>query len=280
MKIDRTAFLSFIVLLSYLAGCSGQGKSFVPPIPGYDLAHKETIVLDKELLEISGMNWMNDGRIAAINDEDGKIFLVNSSNGDFEVSRFGKKRDYEDVVKLDSFYYVLESNGNIHKVPVGIKHVEEEFEFPRDKKIEFESLYYDANLHLLVLVSKEQREVKKGVLAYSFDPVTRDFSDTVLYAIRAKDIHVHLKDNNADFKPSAAAIHPIWHKLFIVASVGKALLQCSLDGKVEKAYRLNPDQFPQPEGITFAPNGDMYISNEGVDGKATILKFTFTGNVK
>ncbi len=192
---------------------------------------------------------------------------------------FGKKRDYEDVVLIDTFYFVLESNGNIHRVPVNVKHVEEEYEFHRKKKIEFESLYIDPN-NKLILLSKEQRESKKGVLAYSFDPVTLTYSDTPVYSIRWKDIRNELKNNNAEFKPSAAAIHPIKKTLFIVASVGKAMLETTLEGEVLAAYEMNPDQFPQAEGITFAPNGDMYISNEGKDGKATILKFPYNGAVK
>lgn len=276
MKVSAISTLLYVLLFCSFSACSRQGKSFVPPIPGYNIAQKQVIVLDKELLEISGMYYLTDTRIAAINDEEGKIFLINSTTGDFTVTKFGRKRDYEDIAMVGNFYYVLESNGNIHRVPVGSEKTEEEFEFPREKKIEFESLYYAPSLGKLVLVSKEQRETKKGVIAYTFSPDSLQFSDHILYEIRRKEIHRLLKDNNADFKPSAAAIHPVLNKLFIVASVGKAMLQCSLDGKLEAAWLLNPDQFPQPEGLTFAPNGDMFISNEGVDGKATILKFPYT----
>lgn len=275
----KLIFVSLFIVLSFQA-CSRQGKSFVPPVPGYSTANKQVIVLDKELLEISGMFYLPDTRIAAINDEDGKIFLINSTTGDYTVTKFGRKRDYEDIVMVGDYYYVLESNGNIHRVPVATANTEEEFEFPREKKIEFESLYYDPNLVKLVLVSKEQRETKKGVIAYTFSLDSLQFSDDILYEIRRKEIHLYLKDNNAQFKPSAAAIHPILKKLFIVASVGKAILQTTLDGKIDGAWQMNPDQFPQAEGICFAPNGDMFISNEGVDGKATILKFPYTPSGK
>ncbi|WP_315819710.1 hypothetical protein [Paraflavitalea speifideaquila] len=151
----------YILLASSSTACSRQGKSFVPAIPGYHTATKQVIVLDKELLEISGMSYLPDTRIAAINDEDGKVFLVNSTTGDYTVTKFGRKRDYEDVVMVGNYYYVLESNGNIHRVPVAVSNTEDEYEFPRDKKIEFETLYYDPHLKKLVLMSKEQRETKK-----------------------------------------------------------------------------------------------------------------------
>lgn len=276
MKASNTSILWLLLTGVLLTGCKGMGKSFVPSLPGYDASLKQTLLLHKDLVEISGMFYLPDGRIAAINDEEGKLFYINSFTGDYKMTRFGKKRDYEDVVWADSVYYVLESNGNIHQVPEGTEETETEFEFPREKYMEFESLYCDENSKKLVLITKEKRKgSKKEILAFTFDPVTREFSTDPLYIISLDAVHARLKNTVAEFKPSAAAIHPITHKLFIIASVGKALLQCSQDGKVEELYNLNPDQFPQPEGITFAPNGDMFISNEGLNGKATILKFPY-----
>jgi hypothetical protein len=49
-------------------------------------------------------------------------------------------------------------------------------------------------------------------------------------------------------------------------------------GKIEEVYPLDPLMYNQPEGLTFAPNGDLYISNEGGEGIATILKFTYKKN--
>ncbi len=64
-------------------------------------------------------------------------------------------------------------------------------------------------------------------------------------------------------------------KLYIVASVGKLLVIASKIGEVEEVFRLDPVLYNQPEGLTFAPNGDLYISNEGGEGIATILKFIY-----
>lgn len=62
----------------------------------------------------------------------------------------------------------------------------------------------------------------------------------------------------------------------MLCSVGKMLLVCDLKGKVEQAWPLNQQIYKQPEGITFTPNGDMYISNEAADNdKGSILKLVY-----
>jgi hypothetical protein len=111
----------------------------------------------------------------------------------------------------------------------------------------------------------------------SFDLARKDYDNKPLFEISLKEVFTILTNYNMECKPSGAAINPVNQKLYIVASVGKALLQCGQDGKLEKIYKINPTHFPQPEGITFATNGDMYISNEGAAGKATILKFPYSG---
>jgi uncharacterized protein YjiK len=41
------------------------------------------------------------------------------------------------------------------------------------------------------------------------------------------------------------------------------------------ALSLNPDDFPQAEGIALHPMGDMYISNEKKHGEPTLLRFPY-----
>jgi hypothetical protein len=275
----RTLVPVFLILI---IGCSGkEGRSFIPHIPGYDESKMEQMVMPKKLKEISGMFFMADGRIAANNDEKGILFFLKFENrtdvnpADIESFEFGGKADYEDIVQVDTVYYLMESNGNIHEVfGPGIS---KEYKFEKIKKTEFESMYFDKAANKLILVTKDHKLADHFIFAYSFDLATKTFSEEPYYKISMREVHFRVKNSSIQCKPSAAAIHPILHKLFIVASIGKVILECTLDGKVEKAYQINPVQFPQPEGITFAPNGDMYISNEGGNGKGTILKFPYAG---
>ena len=267
------------VLMSivFLFSCSTfSGKSFLPVLSGYSEKSREVFVLKKKLLEVSGIAYLGNDTMAAINDEKGELFLLNLRTNKSLKYKFKGKDDYEELVKTDSLYYVLESDGDLLEItpPPHVQATSYDFPLP-DKKTEFESMVWYKKQNRLVLISKDQRGRNAGIYAYTFDLSTKRFDTTPLFHIPLKDVLYKLQNDGAQCKPSAAALHPVTNKLFIVASVGKVLLVCTPEGRVEKIYKLNPAQFPQPEGISFAENGDMYISNEGLDGKATILKFPY-----
>ena len=272
-------FIIIISAIMIIDSCTAtSGRSFHPSLPGYQEKNKELIVLDDYLLEISGIYYLPDGRMAGHNDEKGILFVFDFNHGEHETIEFSGKGDYEDVVQYKDFYYIMESDGDLHKVAVAPPYTAVKIKFLDLKKTEFESLYVDSAAERLVLLTKDHRNPFRGILAYGFDINSQQFLPEPVYQIPLTDILSKMHDNTAECKPSAAAVHPIEKKVYVIASVGKAMLICSLEGKVEQVYQLNPTQFPQPEGITFAPNGDMYISNEGLHGKATILKFPYSIN--
>lgn len=282
MPIDfagrSTLFIISALTTIVINSCgTSSGKSFVPSLPGHPESRKEVFVLHKKLLEISGLNVLPNNSYAAINDEDGEVyfFQLPDDKQSLQTVPFGKEADYEDLAQVGKGFWVMESNGDLHFVEPGNPPKTEQFKFSRDTKVEFESLVHYPRQNKLILITKEHRFPEESIFAFSFDLTTKTFQDSPVFKIPMQEVLIKVKDLSAQFKPSAAAIHPVLNKLFILASVGKVMLQCSLDGKVEKAYALNPSQFQQPEGISFASNGDMYISNEGLEGKATILKFPF-----
>ena len=265
---------SFFCIL--YTSCTGYtGKSFVPQIAGYEERKHELFVLHKDLLEVSGIVHLDNLNFAAVNDEDGELFFVNIKNDSITKYRFKGKGDYEDLVKTDSTFYVLESTGDIIEIsPPFKKHFTYKFQ---KKNMEFESLVYYQKENKLVLITKDQKNKAKGITAVSFDLGRKAYDTEPFFSISLREVFTILTNYNTECKPSGAAINPVNNKLYVIASVGKVILECSRDGKLERIYKINPGQFPQPEGITFAINGDMYISNEGANGKATILKFPYRG---
>ncbi|MEJ0102538.1 MAG: hypothetical protein WDO19_08290 [Bacteroidota bacterium] len=248
----------------------------------YDLSKPEGIVLGDKLHEISGIAYTSAHTILGENDEQGKIFTIDPTKpGDTEYPsvRFGGKGDYEDIVVVDSTAYLLISDGEIVEVPGYTKGGEVTGTIVAQmggKHNEFETLYFDKTVNSLIMVCKSCHHEKDEIrTAYRFDLTTKKFSDTAYYTIPIIDIARKLDDNSITFRPSAAAINPVQDKLYILASIGKLLVVTDKQGKVEEAFKLDAAIFNQPEGITFAPNGDMFISNEGGEGKATLLKFVY-----
>jgi hypothetical protein len=196
------------------------------------------------------------------------------------AEKFGASNDYEDLVKIDTTIFVLVSNGTIMAVPMNVKDSSSTIEYPfwsKDKN-DFETLYYDPAVNGLIMLCKscEADKGKKVRSAYRFDLSKRMFDSAAFYSISIKAVEDVLKDSDAEFKPSAAAIHPIEKQLYILSSSGQLMVIADTKGKVITAFRLHPDRNPQAEGIAFAPNGTMFISNEGKYGKPTLQVFTYT----
>lgn len=247
---------------------------------GYDFSKPdERMELSEKLHEISGMGYIpGKDKIVAHNDEKGEIFLVDFKNksNDFEKVKFSGKSDYEDIVHTDSAEYLLISTGGIVKVVTEDSlMIPKEYTLPLEGKNEFETLYKDADGSLVMLCKQCDHEKDKIRSAYRFDPKTDSFSRDPIYEIDITEIQRILGDDKAEFKPSAAGINPVTGKLFVIASVGKLLVVIGKDGKIEDVLRLDPLLYNQPEGMTFAPNGDLYISNEGGEGVARIYKFDY-----
>lgn len=248
---------------------------------GYNFSSPtEKMELGKHLHEISGMAWIpGKDHILAENDEKGQIFTLDFNNKKDEIGKvkFGGKGDYEDIVYTDTAIYMLVATGGIVQVSTKDSSlITQEFTLPGEKN-EFETLYLDADKKSLIMLCKEcDHEKDKIRAAYRFDLATNSFDPNPAFTINIAEIQNLLSDDEAEFKPSAAGISPVDGKLYIVASVGKVIVVAdSKTGKVEKVFRIDPVMYNQPEGMTFSPNGDMYISNEGGEGIATILKFVY-----
>lgn len=77
---------------------------------------------------------------------------------------------------------------------------------------------------------------------------------------------------------SAIGILPVTQKIFILATSDYLLCVFNRDGKLEYIELPDPKLFNKAEGITFFPNGDLLVSNEGENGKPSLLRFNYSQN--
>lgn len=262
-------------LILLTISCNNTKSKKPADVPGYDIGKPVIVKLKSALDEISGITYYpKDTSVFAINDELGVLYKVYMRKKiKIEQWEFSKGSDYEDLVLVDSTFYALHSNGDITRFRIFSEDSStvDEFEIPISGKNEFEAMYYDSTRGI-VIICKECETDKNE--AYVFDPKTATYDRKPAYTIDISEIMRKQKQDEKEYKPSAAAIHPLTNELYIMSSVNKCIVTADLDGKVKEVYPINPALFKQPEGLTFTPKGDMLISNESAEsGVGNILIF-------
>jgi uncharacterized protein YjiK len=181
------------------------------------------------------------------------------------VLSFGPDGDYEDLAIKGDTIFVLRSDGLLYEIshfnskPTILTLVPLE---KNKERQDVEGLWYLSKTNALLLASKSDGSI------YSYSLDERELSGEPL------KINTPLR-----FYPSAVAVHPISDEHYLLESKGNSLLIIKPSGEVNETIKLSGHFFKQPEGITFSRSGDLYISNEGHDGKANILLFRMPVNI-
>ena len=267
-----------VIAIAFFSSCYSVNKQ-EPSLKQYDLDHPKIMSLPSSLNEISGIVYYpKDTSIFAISDASGFLYKIYLRTQQIKRWKFGSNHDYEDLQLLDSTFYILSSNGTIVTLRFDASNnmQTKQYSFTGKGKNEFESLYYDDEQKKLMLLCKDCKEDARSISGvWSFDPVTTTFTKES-FSVDISNVSKNEVEKRKKFHPSAAAIHPVTHQLFILSSVNKALVIADKNGNVQEAYPLNPGLYKQPEGIAFTPTGDMIISNESAgEGNANLLLLKF-----
>lgn len=242
--------------------------------------------LPEDLVEISGLTpWMKEGELLSVQDEDGKLFVVNSRTGEItDEFKFGKDRDYEGVARNGNNIYVLERDGDIHelKYEKGVKEFEaKKLETAFSYRNDTEGICYDTETGDLLIVPKEQElnpaeaePYRHGI--YSYDLKKEELLPQPSYYIDEYAVGeiVYGKQKPFHLKPSGVAVDPLTKDVYVIASVGNIMVVINRESEIKQIELLKEKTFKQPEGICFDKQGNLYISSEGRGGKAVIASFT------
>ena len=268
-------------VLIILAGCNSSSKKNDKPdaemldasfkLPYQLSAPTENYILPKELTEISGLTYYKDDQLLCVQDEDAVAYVYDTKKKKVtDEFGFGGYGDFEGIEYVNGEIYALESNGNLyHFEPGSTEIARTKTDLP--KKTEVEGLGYDPKTkRLLISVKNGKGESEKAV--YSFDLLNRTvYKDMSLNNDQLKAAGIEPDT----YKPSGIAVHPITGEWYVLTSAGKRLVITNRQAKIIYSEPLDPKQFRQPEGICFAPNGDLFISSEGDGKKGYILKFSY-----
>lgn len=256
--------------------------------------------LPKRLVEISGLSYIDEDRLACNQDEKGNIYIFNLKSGEVEQKiDFGDDGDYEGIEIVNNDAWTLKSNGTLFEVkdflteedPYVRKHTTE-----LSDKNDAEGLGFDPVSNNLLIACKghpfvDEKKGKEFKAIYNFGIGTKKLEinpffliimDSVKYyknfntmAQLGMELLAYFDDAKGDlsFQPSGIAVHPLSGNIYVLGSVGNLLMVFNREGKMMAMIKLRSKYYPQPEGICFAPDGTLYISNEGDDDDGTILRF-------
>ena len=231
------------------------------------------------LREVSGIAYMDDNRFACVQDESGVIFIYNTQTNQIELQvTFGASGDYEGIALVNKMAYVVRSDGKIFEVNNITTHSPQikEYTTALTAKHDVEGVTYDkkGNRLLITIKGNEMEDVAyKGI--YAFNLKSKKLSNKPVYKIDLNDsvfAGSKSKKLGSRVQPSDIAINPTNGNIYILEGTNPQLLILDATGNIQNRYKINGADFSQPEGMTFSPNGDLYISNEGKKSEGNILK--------
>ena len=263
--------------------------SYIP----YDLTKADqTFVLNKALREVSGLAYNNETKqLIAINDEHGKAYYLNNKDGNIEDEvRFGKKGDYEGVIKVNNYLYAIKSNGYLYEYDLTSKK-RKSHKTELTSINEVEGITYEKKKGLLLLACKGKsldKEISNNTkVIYAFDRESYTLQDkpfitiadtTLLSLIDNKNLNKlsinKLKIRTRLFSPSGISIHPQTGEYYILSARGSTLVICDKQKQPTDIFFLNEKTIPQPEGICFDESGNLFIATEGKGFSGKIFKYT------
>jgi uncharacterized protein YjiK len=253
---------------------NGQASTGFP----YDLLEPNKIyTLPESLEEISGLSYYGPNQLACLNDEHGRMYVFDIKKKEIvHRVRFAGTGDFEGIEKVGNEIFAIKSNGNLYRFNEDVSGEVLKIETPFKSENNVEGLGYDPISKNLLIALKDKGgidgEKMKGRSIFGFHIESKSFSESPLFVIKDQDVE-RVMGKSKTIKPSGVAVHPISGDIYVVASVGRVLIVFNRDGSPKNLSTLKRSLFPQPEGITFSPNGDLFISNEIEGEGGTILLF-------
>lgn len=232
--------------------------------------------LPPELKEVSGIAYLDEQRFACIQDEEGTIFIFNRVANKIEKKiPFAGPGDFEGITVKGDVAYVIRADGKVYEVHMKVgKNSAKEYSTPLTVEHNVEGLCYDKNNNRLLLAIKEDEPSNPGYKGiYAFDLSTKTMVKEPAFKIKQEDklIKEAGDKKNKSIMPSEIAIHPVTREIYITDGPQANLLLMDEAGNLRRLVELGKE-FPQPEGITFSPRGEIFISNEGTKDPGNIIE--------
>ena len=278
MRVLPAATLGLLSLAGASAGVQ-RGVSLEDYDLGGDQAKRWE--LPRPLREISGLATTADHRLLAHNDEAGIVFEIDALDGsvvkEFQLADLADPvtDDFEGIAVADGWIYLVTSNGRLYECREGADDEAVLFQVyatGAGRDCEIEGLAYDAGRRELVLMCKSARSDGLrgglGMFRWSIDEKALRGERTV---VPVGDFARRIGSNR--FHPSGIERHPVSGNWFVVAARQAAIAEMTPEGQVLDVRRFEAPWHRQVEGIAFAPDGALFVADEGGRARGTLTVY-------
>jgi len=234
--------------------------------------------LPEVLKEVSGIAYLDKDRFACVQDELGSVFIFNRTTARIEKEvPFGPPGDYEGITLAGREIYVVRSDGTLFRINElnAAKPAVSVYETALTATQNIEGLCYDAPGNRLLLAVKDEEpgnKPYKGIYAFSLEK--KSLQEEPVYRISLNDELSRISKGKKEklIRPSAIGRVPGAPRYFVLDGPNAGLLIMNEQGRLLSRCDLGKQAFAKPEGITFSPEGSIYISNEGKKDPANITE--------
>jgi uncharacterized protein YjiK len=252
------------------------------------------VKLPGALREISGLAFSSDGRLFAQGDQEGTIWQLDPRDGTV-LKRFrlastehdpsmGKRPkpgrvtgDFEDMQIVGDRFFLISSTGMLLEFKEGAEGAAVPYQATDTglgKSCEIEGLAYDESTRSLLLLCKAiyNPEWRREAVIAAWSLERKKLDPTPRFRIPYRKL---AKVTRATaFHGSALAFAPDHRSVVLIAGPQDVFAEISLEGEILGGGSLNPKRHEQPEGIAFAPDGTLLISDEaGAKRSATLSAY-------
>jgi uncharacterized protein YjiK len=283
--VKSAAIRKYICLCIYAIVCSqcrsqnsddiytNYDKTIVP----FDIfqptaSHELPEVLD----EISGLTYFENNMLAAVEDEHGRIYFLDGTDGSLvREIRFEGRGDFEAIEFYDGIFWVLKSNGDLYSVTVGEEVSSKKYDTGLKRNNDTEGLTVYRGRHVIACKNEASAGDNdlKGKALYFLNK-SQHIAEGDYWLIRKNDLEDLIRQRIPELKinafdPSGISVDPISGMIYVI-SADHIMAVLNPDGSLAEVVLLDRKLYRQPEGICFTPSGDLYISSEA-DGKKPLL---------
>lgn len=277
------AGLPWALLVAFLAlGSAGGIQVSSSFLDRYDFSREggKQEKLPRVLEEISGLAVTEAGHVLAHNDERAVIYQLDPPTGEvikaFSAGIGGIRGDFEGIASAGSRLFLMTSSGQILETREGADGDAVSYRMHRtglEALCEFEGLAYDAHTHSLLLPCKETRTREFAshlvVLEVKLDPVRPYPVPRIFIPLQ----ELEAMDLGDTFHPSAVEIHPGTGGAVLISAREETILETSAQGTLVGGRELRRKSHPQPEGVTFLPDGTLLLADEGQGKRGRLTRY-------